>query len=413
MQILEVSDVAQRLKLIIESDDLLTDLWVTGELTNVRRSAAGHYYFSIEDDLSQLRAVMFRGNVMRAAVVPEPGQAVVAHGRMTFYEAGGTCDFNVDLLFPAGMGEDQLRFEALRRQLEAEGLFAAERKRPLPRFPSSVGVVTSEQGAVLHDILTVVGRRYPLVTVVHAHSSVQGDAAPPELVDALHRLADWRDARGRRLDVVIVGRGGGAPGELAAFNDERVARAIFAAPWPVVSAVGHETDFTLCDEVADVRAPTPSAAAELVVPDRAELLVSIRTLAQRGRRATVGHIASNVAAVARLDRAMSLASPVDRVIRDQREVRSLSSQAARLVGLHIERAAGRVAASVAQLRALSPMHTLERGYAVVTLAQDHRLVRSLDQVATATDVDVDLADGQIHASVRSTTPRIIESTEDQ
>ena len=184
---------------------------------------------------------------------------------------------------PAGVGEGQLRFEALRLKLEEEGLFAEERKRALPIFPKRIGLVTSETGAVYHDVVTVLSRRFPICQLVFCHSAVQGERAPAELVQALQRLADWRDTDGSPIDVAIVGRGGGAPEELACFNDERLARAIFAAPWPVISAVGHETDYTICDFVADHRAPTPSAAAEMVSPDLSALRLDLADLLARGR----------------------------------------------------------------------------------------------------------------------------------
>jgi exodeoxyribonuclease VII large subunit len=283
MRVYAVGEVGAYLQDLFGSDEVLADVWITGEITNFSRAASGHLYFSLKDDDGQLRSVMWRSYANRVAMSPRAGDAVIAHGRLDFYPPQGSTQLVVDLLYPAGIGEGQLRFEALRLKLEEEGLFAEERKRPLPVFPRRIGLVTSETGAVYHDVVTVLSRRFPIGQLVFCHASVQGDRAPGEIVTAIRRLAAWRDSDGSTLDVVIVGRGGGSPEELACFNDERVARAVFAAPWPVVSAVGHETDFSICDFVADHRAPTPSAAAEMVSPDLQALKLDLAELVERAR----------------------------------------------------------------------------------------------------------------------------------
>src|SRR5687768_1481284 len=219
MRIYPVSTVGVYLQALLNDDETLSDVWVTGEITNFTRASSGHLYFSLKDDDGQLRSVMWRSYANRIAATPRAGDAVVAHGKFDFYPPQGTVQLVVDLLYPAGVGEGQLRFEALRLKLEQEGLFAEERKRPLPNFPRRIGLVTSETGAVYHDVVTVLTRRYPLCQIVFCHSAVQGDRAPAELVTSLQRIADWRDRDGNAVDLVIVARGGGSPEELSCFND--------------------------------------------------------------------------------------------------------------------------------------------------------------------------------------------------
>ena len=260
MAVYTVSQVSFHIKESLESDPLLNDLWVIGEVSGLHASSAGHTYFSLKDRDSILRCVMFRGQ--RGADLLTEGDSISAHGKMSFYARGGTTDFMVDLAMPEGVGELALELERLKQKLSAEGLFETSLKRPLPRFPKKVGVVTSPTGAIFHDIQNVLRRRYPLVELVLSPTPVQGADAATEIAAALELL----DREGN-CDVIIIGRGGGSMEDLWPFNEEVVARTIYATKTPVVSAVGHETDETISDYVADVRAPTPSAAAELVVPD--------------------------------------------------------------------------------------------------------------------------------------------------
>src|SRR3990172_7585678 len=267
-----VSWLARYLKELIESDLRLSNIWVDGEVSNLSRSSAGHLYFTLKDEEAQLRCVMFRRAHGGAPV--ENGAQVLAHGNVSFYEARGDLQLIVDFVQAAGVGVWQAQFERLKEQLEAEGLFDPARKRSLPEFPQRIGVVTSPVGAALHDICNVVGRRWPLAEIVLAPTPVQGPDAVPGIIGGIEQLNRRGD-----IDVIIAGRGGSSIEELWAFNEELVARAIFASVVPVVSAVGHETDVTIADFVADRRAPTPSAAAELVVPDRAEVAARIVGLA--------------------------------------------------------------------------------------------------------------------------------------
>ncbi|MCC6187794.1 MAG: exodeoxyribonuclease VII large subunit, partial [Anaerolineales bacterium] len=270
-----VSALNRYVKETLETDYRLQDLRVSGEVSGFRAYPSGHWYFSLKDGSAQVSCVMWRGRAERSRFTPRDGDAVVAVGSVTLYEARGQYQLDVALLQPAGEGVLFREFLRLKAQLEAEGLFAAERKRPLPAWPSRIGVVTSPAGAALRDILNILRRRCPLVEVVLAPTAVQGLDAPAQIVAALQACA------GCAPDVIIVARGGGALEDLWCFNDEQVARAIAACPVPVVSGVGHETDFTLADFAADLRAPTPSAAAELVSPDGEQLRLDVDALGAR------------------------------------------------------------------------------------------------------------------------------------
>ena len=282
MAVYTVSQVSLHIKELLESDPLLMDLWIVGEVSGLRSSSAGHTYFSLKDRESLLRCVMFRG--MKGSELLSEGDSVSTHGKITFYTKGGTTDFMVDLAMPEGVGELTLELERLKQKLSSEGLFETSRKRSLPRFPKKVGVVTSSAGAVLHDIQNVLQRRYPLTELVLSPTVVQGADAAPRIAAALESVD-----RDGGCDVIIVGRGGGSLEDLWPFNEEVLARAIYACKTPVVSAIGHETDETISDYVADVRAPTPSAAAELVVPDSRALSRQVEMTATMMYRILIDH----------------------------------------------------------------------------------------------------------------------------
>ena len=270
MPVYSVSQITRYLKESLEADSLLNDLWLRGEVSNLTRSAAGHYYFTLKDATSQVRCVMFRPAYGGEHLAE--GAAVIAHGRVSIYEVRGDLQLIADLAQPEGVGELHLELERLKMKLEAEGLFQVSRKRPLPEFPKRIGVATSPTGAVWHDIQNVLRRRYPLVELAFAPTPVQGDTAAAGIVDAFDAFNAEDD-----LDLVILARGGGSLEDLWPFNEEAVARAIYASRAPVISAVGHETDYTIADMVADCRAPTPSAAAELAAPDMDELMERIES----------------------------------------------------------------------------------------------------------------------------------------
>jgi len=390
-EVYSVSQLATYLRELLETDLHLADLWVEGEVSNLSRSTAGHTYFTLKDEFAQMRCVMFRRQY-GGGIVLENGAQVVAHGRVSFFERRGELQLNVDFLQPAGVGVWQAQFERLKAQLEEEGLFEPSRKRALPAFPRVIGVVTSPTGAVLHDICQIVGRRWPLAEIVLAPSPVQGDQAAPGIVDALTALSREPD-----VDVIIVARGGGSLEELWPFNEEMVARAIYASRVPVVSAVGHETDYTISDYVADRRAPTPSAAAELVAPDRAEIgrqLVGYQ-VAMAGWLA--GQLARHGAEVERL------AAQLRRVGPDTPRQRERVAALVRTAAARISEALGgrreRTNACAIQLRSLDPRATLARGYAIVQRRADGRVVVSTGQVKSRDRLDVHVSDGSFPAEV--------------
>lgn len=395
MRVLTVSQALTYLRELIETDVVLADIWVAGEVSGPRQHASGHTYFTLKDDSAQLRGVLFRSALLRQRRLAdhlEQGAQVIVHGRLTVYEARGELQVVVDFVQPQGVGLRHAQLERLRLQLEEEGLFDPARKRPLPAFPRRIGVVTSPVGAVFHDICNVLRRRWPLAEVVLAPTPVQGPEAAPGVVAAIDQLNREGD-----IDVIIVARGGGSVEELWAFNEESVARAVFASAAPVVSAVGHETDVTICDQVADLRAPTPSAAAELVAPDRRQLLDQIAGRVRQGAAALAQAAGRGLAAtVSLLARAQRAAAEPQRLRAHLAELERRAFVAATTA--HAQHAAG-LRRCQAQLAALSPQATLGRGYAVVHKAG--RVVQSVRDVATGDDLVVRVVDGGFPARVQA------------
>jgi exodeoxyribonuclease VII large subunit len=393
-----VSWLARYLKELIESDLRLSNIWVEGEVSNLSRSSAGHLYFTLKDEEAQLRCVMFRrahGGVPPSAgsgQAVENGAQVLAHGNVSFYEARGELQLIVDFVQPAGVGVWQAQFERLKEQLEAEGLFEPARKRPLPVFPRRLGVVTSPTGAVFHDICHVVGRRWPVAEIVLAPTPVQGAEAVPGIVAALRRLNAEPD-----IDVIVLARGGGSIEELWAFNEEAVARAVYASRVPVVSGVGHETDYTIADYVADVRAPTPSAAAETAVPDHADVCRRVEGLALALQAWTAGQVNQGRTAAGQAAHRLRLAQPDAGQWRQRLGGLLLATEVA------MERATARrgdrLSSFVAQLRSLDPRRTLARGYAVVQMREDRQVVTSVRQVQGRDRLTVHVQDGRFPAEV--------------
>lgn len=345
-------------------------IWVRGEVTGFKAHRNGHWYFTLRDRMAQVRAVVWSKDTRSIPAPPDEGMQIAAFGNLSVYPAKGEMQFVVRRMEAEGDGLWRKRLELTRAKLEAEGLLAPERKRPLPRYPKRVAVVTSPDGAALRDVVAVMRRRAPAVEIVVVAAAVQGDAAVQELCRAFERVGRWRDA-----DVVIVARGGGSREDLWAFNDERVGRAVAACPLPVISGVGHEVDVTICDLVADVRAATPSAAAEAVVRDHAELAMEMSAMHRRLSRA-LGK---------RMDGAKSELQWVASALRNR---------AVRLV----ERRRARVAELGAQLNALSPLATLNRGYAVARAMDGHALTSALAFKA-GQDFQLLLRDGSIDARV--------------
>ena len=391
--IYSVSQLSSYTKQTLERDAVLQDLWVSGEVANLARPGSGHSYFSIRDGKATMRCVMFRNS--RGMNYLDNGAAIILHGRVSIYEQRGDLQIIADIAQPEGVGELQLRLEQLKLQLEQQGLFDQSRKRTLPRFPTKIAVVTSPTGSVWHDIQNVVRRRYPLVELAIAPAPVQGEDAAPMLVDAIESAGDEPD-----VDVIIVARGGGSLEDLWAFNEEAVARAIFACPLPVVSAVGHETDYTIADMVADLRAPTPSAAAELVVPDRAELMAFAVAGAQSIDAAVSRQLTAGADATRQIDRRLHNALPDLDTLRMRIDDRlaAVHRVLAHTITLNAERASG----LKLRLDALSPYDTLRRGYAIVQRRDDRSVVSAHTQVDSGDTIDITLTSGRIEAEVLST-----------
>ncbi len=385
-----VSEAVQCIKEALERDPRLADLWVTGEVSNFRKAASGHNYFTLKDAQGQLQSVVFRSG--RGGDLLAEGIQVSIHGRISLYEARGAVQLVGDLVMPAGAGALALALEELRLKLEQQGLFDPSRKRPLPPYPKVIGLVTSPAGAVLHDICNVLGRRWPLAEALLAPTAVQGESAAPGIVSGLESLN-----RDGRADLIILARGGGSLEELWPFNEESVARAIYASRIPVISAIGHETDFTIADDVADLRAPTPSVAAELAVPDARVLVSIVEQRAYGMTRSVLGAVALRQQNVASLIHRVHSREPDTRTLRE-----SLSRLESRIdEGIRAMTSVRRVGVDglERQLRSLRPQAVLGRGYAIVQRDSDGKVVSKTSDARTGDGLQVTVCDGQFPATV--------------
>jgi exodeoxyribonuclease VII large subunit len=415
-KVLTVSELTERIGEVLE--DRFPAVWVEGEISNFYLHGSGHAYFTLKDADAQLRAVLFRTRMRRVKFEPTDGLHVLAFGAIEVYRQRGEISLVVELLEPKGLGALQLAFEQLKTRLAAEGLFDQARKRELPRFPRRIGIATSPSGAAIQDMLRVIGRRFGELNIVISPCKVQGDGAAEEIAQAIRDLNALGD-----VDVIIVGRGGGSIEDLWAFNQEAVARAIAGSKVPVVSAVGHEVDFTIADFVADLRAPTPSAAAELVVREKQAVVDALAQLRarlersaarplrdlerrvdeltvrlRRGLRGEVSH-ARHRAALA--IRALRAADPVARVRSDRHRLEGLESRLIASFTRRCDRARSGLRAAVARLDALSPLAVLGRGYSL-TRARTGEFVRHASQVKAGDDVQVLLQQGSLEARVTAT-----------
>ena len=408
-----VSQLNRQAKTLLEQG--MAKLWVEGEISNLSRPASGHIYFSLKDDMAQVSAAWFRQRQRGPAIGFKNGDKVLALGRVSIYEARGNYQLIVEQMEPAGEGVLKQRFDALKRKLLAEGLFDADRKQKLPVMPSRIGVITSPTGAAIRDVISVLGRRFPAVPVVVYPAAVQGDAAPGELVAALQTAIARNEC-----DVLIIGRGGGSLEDLWAFNDETLARAIADCPIPVVSAVGHEVDFTIADFVADVRAPTPSGAAEIVVPDQHDWLRRIGVLASRLARVGERAVEDRAQQVDWFSARM-VSAIRQRLMRQRHDVQSLRSELVQLspamsvqrsiarLGTLRQRLASnthealselnhRVALLGRALHSVSPLATLDRGYAIV-LDSNGKAMTDAATAASGDEIRARLSKGELIAKV--------------
>ena len=383
------------LRELLETDEILQDLWVRGEISNFSQPRSGHLYFTLKDPESAMRCVMWKPSAMRLRFTPTDGMLVEAHGSVSIYPAQGQVQLYVDALRPAGEGALYQEFLRLRAQLEAEGLFDPSRKRPLPRLPKHIGVVTSATGAALHDILQTLNRRLPTLRVTVAPTSVQGVEAPAGIIAALKRLNSLPD-----LDLIILARGGGSIEDLWAFNDEGVARAIFASRYPVISGVGHETDFTIADFVADLRAPTPTGAAELATPITKEELRA----ALQGAEAELTELINRQ--LEDLKQALQLAqselrrsSPRLRILNNIQRLDELQGRLERAIQQQLQRKQNNLANASDRLASLNPQAVLKRGYAIITDQATGQIISHTRQAVPWQPVWLQVQDGSIPAQI--------------
>lgn len=393
-RILRVTDLNRRVRSLLDSDAILADVWVEGEVSQPSFPPSGHCFFTLKDANSQLRAALFREELTRAGMRPMHGMNVIIHGRVRAYEPQGVYQLYVDTITAAGAGDLHARYEALRVELAAAGLFEESRKRQIPRWPRRIGVVTSPVGAVWRDITNVLKRRYPLVELILSPTVVQGATAAPAIVRALKRLYAQPD-----LDTIILARGGGSLEDLWGFNDEQVVRAVADAPVPIIVGVGHESDVTLADFAADLRAPTPSAAAELATPDATQLQTVLGRMRDRASAALLGRASEHRRRVDAERRALTGLAPDIGAARQRTS--DLLERGLRAVDHRLGEGRMEVAAAQATLRTLSPVATLDRGYAVARTA-DGRIVRDATTVASGDALQVIVARGTVETRVERT-----------
>jgi len=402
---LSVTEVNRYLRQLLESDPILQDLWVQGELSNFSRPTSGHIYFTLKDSLAALRVVMWRSTAQTLRIALRDGMAVEVHGKISMYETGGQLQLYADEIRPAGEGQLYQEFLRLKARLEAEGLFDQARKRPIPGMPHRIGIVTSPTAAALQDILNTLRRRYPLAEVVLSPTPVQGDEAVPGVIAALERLN-----RLAKPDVILLARGGGSLEDLWAFNDEGVARAIAASQAPVITGIGHEIDFTIADFAADLRAPTPTAAAELATPDRQDLLSALLEKTNQLQRYYQVLLTTQRWQLNNQTGSLQRYSPTSQVNNYRQQLDESLRRSERALIQTFELNQTRLRGLQTRLISLSPQSILNRGYAMVLRQDDKSLVRSTRQVQVNDDLSVQLSDGVVDVKVTLNHPGAINGT---
>jgi len=391
---LTVTQLNEFVKRVIDTTPQLTDVYVKGEISNFKNHySTGHYYFTLKDEGGQLKSVMFRSSAAKMRFIPEDGMKVTAHGRISSFVRDGTYQLYCDSMEPDGVGALYVAYEQLKRKLEAEGLFDPARKRPLPKIPTRVGIITSATGAAIRDMINVCGRRFPYAKLVLFPTLVQGPDAPPQLIAGMKYFNSTKS-----VDVIIIGRGGGSIEDLWAFNDEGLARAVAASGIPVISAVGHETDFTICDFVADRRAPTPSAAAELAVPDTAELKRKILNIVTREADVIRSMLKIKRDRLDSLSKTRAMTDPMSpindrRIVTDQLYDRLLRAEENNLQMNKAE-----MAREAGKLSALNPLSVISRGYSAV-YKDDGSLVKNVDDVDVGDKIEFKTIGGQVACTV--------------
>ena len=376
-----VSQINGYIKKIFDSNAVLNNIWIKGEISNFKKHYSGHMYITLKDEGGVLKAVMFRSSAAKLEFMPADGMKVVARGRLTVYEAGGSYQLYIEEMRRDGMGDLYLAYEKLKKKLNEEGLFEQGYKKAIPKFPERVGVITATTGAAVRDIINVITRRYPAAEIVIYPSLVQGAGAAPDIIKAIQYFDETKC-----VDVIIAGRGGGSIEDLWAFNEEEGARAIFKCSVPIISAVGHETDFTIADFVADLRAPTPSAAAEIAVPSATELISRISVIKSRIINAQQKQNENRRLKI----KALSLKSPVDKIRQSSMKADGLIRMAEQNINVRILGGKKRLGEAAARLNAMSPLAVMARGYSVAS-KEDGSIVRSGADLKPGEKFDLRLA----------------------
>ena len=389
-----VTDLNRYIKSLITADEVLSSVVVRGEISNFKAHSSGHLYFTIKDAGAELSAVMFRADAARLPFRPSDGMSVLLYGNVDVYEKSGRVQVYVRTMMSDGVGALAQAYERLKKKLEAEGLFSEERKKPLPAFPERIGVITAPTGAAIRDIINITGRRYPQAQILIYPSLVQGPDAPQNLLAGVEFFNAVE-----ACDVIILGRGGGSIEDLWAFNDEALVRAVAASRIPVISAVGHETDFTLCDFAADRRAPTPSAAAEIAVPDRAALFLKVGELGTQLARSIEKKRSTAQAALEAKKQTLALLSPEGKLDRNRKELGYRSEAMDRAIAMLLQRDEARLRSSIEQLGALNPLAILQRGYSAVRNEQG-RMIGSVEELTTGQTVELMMRNGSALAEIR-------------
>ena len=389
---LTVGELTRYVKMLMDNDALLSAVSVQGEISNLKYHSSGHLYFTLKDGEAEISAVMFRSAAMNLKMVARDGMQVVAFGRVSVYEKSGKCQLYVSAMLDNGIGALQLEYERLKKQLEAEGLFDKDKKRPIPRFPKCIGIITSPTGAAVRDMINVTGRRWPSAKILLYPALVQGEQAPASLCAGLD-LLNATEA----CDVIIIGRGGGSIEDLWAFNNESVVRRVASSETPIISAVGHETDFTLCDFAADLRAPTPSAAAELAVPDRDEIRIRLDEIFGRVEGLTLRTVNAKRERLLNTSNRLELLSPSGRLALEKKELASKRTALEQGMERIITKRREALSVASARLVATNPLALLARGYSYTQ--RDGAVVSSVEQVSSGDVIDIRFADGSATAEI--------------
>ena len=391
--VFSVTELNNYVKRILETDENLKNVFVTGEISNFKNHYSGHMYMTIKDEGGAIKSVMFSSYASRLKFVPENGMKVIIFGSVSLYNKDGTYQLYITDMQPDGVGALNLAYEQLKEKLQNEGLFNADLKKPIPQFPQKIGVMTAPDGAAVRDIFSVLKRRYPVAEIVFCPVAVQGATAAPEIAKAI-KLFNEKNA----ADVLIVGRGGGSLEDLWAFNEEVVARAIFESQIPVISAVGHETDFTIADFVADLRAPTPSAAAELAVPDIFELKSDLLGLKQHLSVLMRNKICTEKEKLENFEKQITILNPSNKIKNSRQELSNFYEKVVNLMTLKMNDEKAKISLLSSKLNALSPLEVLSRGYSISY--KNEMPIKSVNDVNTCDNIKIRVADGEFFAEVK-------------